>query len=200
MLGYWIALVVALLETTIGVGLFIPGSTTILFMGALASKGYFDLGDLLFFAIIGAIIGDNINYFIGKKYGAKIFSKGFWFIKPAHFKKGKDFFKKHGAKSVFLGRFVPSLKEVIPLIAGTFDMERTPFMLWNILGAIGWSLVWVLSGFFFAQSLNLAKMWLSRIGFFLAVLFIIFILGYIFRKIIIQKIKKVIDFLKNFSF
>ncbi|MFH1829004.1 MAG: hypothetical protein ABH824_07120 [Nanoarchaeota archaeon] len=57
-IGYWIALLAALLETTIGVGLFLPGSTIILFMGALAAKGYFDLGDLLWFAAIGAIVGD----------------------------------------------------------------------------------------------------------------------------------------------
>ena len=61
-IGYWIALLAALLETIIGVGLIIPGSTINLFMGALAAKGYFDLGDLLWFAVIGAIIGDNINY------------------------------------------------------------------------------------------------------------------------------------------
>ncbi|PJA08773.1 PA-phosphatase, partial [Candidatus Falkowbacteria bacterium CG_4_10_14_0_2_um_filter_48_10] len=143
MAGYWIALFAALFETTIGIGLFIPGSTIILFTGALAAKGYFDLGDLLWFAAIGAIIGDNINYFIGKKYGAKIFSKSFWLIKPAHFIKGEEFFKKHGAKSVFIGRFIPSLKEIIPLIAGTFGMKRLSFMLWNILGAIGWTIVWV---------------------------------------------------------
>ena len=71
-------------------------------MGALAAKGYFDLGDLIWFATIGAITGDNINYFIGKKYGSKIFKHGFWFIKPAHFKKGEKFFKKHGSKSVFI--------------------------------------------------------------------------------------------------
>ena len=67
LIGYWIAFFAALLETTIGVGLLISGSTIILFMGALAGKGYFNIGDLLWFVVIGAILGDNINYFIGKK-------------------------------------------------------------------------------------------------------------------------------------
>ena len=166
-------------------------------MGALAAKGYFDLGDLLWFATIGAILGDNINYFIGKKYGAKIFSKGFWFIKPAHFIKGEEFFKKHGAKNVFIGRFVPSLKEIIPLIAGTFGMKRLPFMVWNILGAIGWSLVWVLPGYFLAQSFDLATIWLTRAGFFLTIIIVVFIVFYILKIVLVRKGKEFFFFLSS---
>ena len=187
MIGYWIALLAALLETIVGLGWILPGSTIILFMGALAAKGYFDLGDLIWFASIGAIIGDNINYYIGKKYGTKIFKKGFWFIKPAHFKKGEEFFERHGSKSVFIGRFIPSIKEIIPLIAGIFSMNRLPFMIWNILGALGWALVWVLPGYFFAQSLDAAKIWLNHTGFFLAVLIVFLILFYILKIILIRK-------------
>jgi len=197
MIGYWIAFLVALLETTIGVGLFIPGSSIILFMGALAAKGYFDLGDLIWFAAIGAIIGDNINYFIGKKYGSKIFKHGVWFIKPAHFKKGEAFFEKHGSNSVFIGRFIPSIKEIIPLIAGTFGMKRLPFILWNILGAIGWALVWILPGYFFAQSLDVAKIWLTRTGFFLTILLIVFALFYVFKIILFKKGKAFFSFLSS---
>lgn len=197
MIGYWIALLAALFETTIGVGLFIPGSTIILFMGALAAKGYFDLGDLLWFAAIGAILGDNINYFIGKKYGSKIFTKGFWFIKPAHFKKGEEFFERHGSKSVFIGRFVPGLKEIIPLIAGTFSMKRLPFMIWNILGAISWSLVWVLPGYFLAQSLDLTTIWLTRAGLFLTIIIAIFIVFYILKIVLVKKGKGFFSFLSS---
>ena len=197
MIGYWIAFLAALFETTIGIGLIIPGSTIILFMGALATKGYFDLGDLIWFAAIGAFIGDNINYFIGKKYGSKIFKNGFWFIKPAYFKKGEEFFEKHGSKSVFIGRFIPSIKEIIPLIAGTFRMKRLPFMLWNILGAIGWSLVWILPGYFFAQSLDVAKIWLTRTGFFLTILLIIFAIFYVIKIILIKKGKNFFSFLSS---
>ena len=195
--GYWIALLAALLETTIGIGLFLPGSTIILLMGALAAKGYFDLGDLIWFAAIGAVIGDNINYFIGKRYGSKIFAKGFWFIKPKHFKKGEKFFEHHGSKSIFFGRFIPSIKEVIPLIAGTFGMKQLPFIVWNILGAIGWSLIWILPGYFFAQSLGLAKIWLTRTGFFLAILLALFIIFYILKIIFIRKGKEFFSFLSS---
>ena len=194
MIGYWIAFLTALLETTIGIGLIIPGSTIILFMGALVANGYLDLGDLILFAVIGAIIGDNINYFIGKKYGLRIFKNGFWFIKPAHFKKGENFFEKHGSKSVFIGRFIPSIKEVIPLIAGTFGMKRLPFMVWNIFGAIGWSLVWILSGYFFAQSIDITKIWLTRAGLFFTLILLIF---YVFKIIFIKKGKELFLFLSS---
>lgn len=187
--GYWIAFAAALLETIIGVGLFLPGSTTILFLGTLAGKGYFDLGDLLWFAAVGAIIGDNINYFIGRKYGAKILEKGFWFLEASHFKKGENFFKQYGTKSVFIGRFVPSLKEAIPLIAGIFRMRRSSFMLWNVLGAVGWSFIWVLPGYFFAYSINLAETWATRVSLFLVVIATILIILYSMKFLFTKKLK-----------
>ncbi len=193
-LGYWIAFLAVLLETVIGIGLFIPGSTIMLFMGALAARGYLDIGDLLWFAAIGAILGDNINYFIGKKYGRKIFTKGFWFVKPKHFKKGENFFENHGSKSVFFGRFVPSLKEIMPLIAGIFGMKRLTFMTWNILGAIGWSLAWVLPGYFFSKSLDFVKIWLTRAGLFLTIVIAVFVILYILKIFLVRKGKQLFSF------
>jgi len=129
--GYWIAFFAALLETTIGLGLILPGSTIILFLGALSSRGYLDVGDLIWFSILGAIIGDNINYFLGRKYFHKWLQKGFWFLKAGHVEKAKHFMDTHGAKSVFLGRFIPSVKEVVPFIAGSLKMDQRKFMFWN---------------------------------------------------------------------
>ena len=195
MLGYWIAFGAALLETTIGIGLLVPGSTIILLMGTLVAKGYFDLGDLLWFAVLGAILGDNINYAIGKKYRSKIFKQGLWFIKPAHLTKGEFFFKKYGTKSILLGRFVPSLKSIVPLIAGVFNMKRLPFTIWNIIGAMVWSVAWILPGYYIAQSFNLTKIWISRVGLILAALLTASVLLYILKIIIIKKGKKIFAFI-----
>ena len=196
-IGYGIAFLAALFETTIAFGYIIPGSTIILFMGALAAKGHFDLGALLFLVAIGAIIGDNINFLIGKKYGSKIFKKGFWFVKPAYFKKGERFFKRHGPKSVFIGRFMFGAKETVSLVAGTFGMKRLSFVAWNAFGAAGWSLLWVLSGYFFAQSLDIAKIWLTRAGFLLAVFFIASILFYFVKIALIKKGRDFFSFLSS---
>ncbi|HDH33823.1 MAG TPA: phosphatase PAP2 family protein, partial [Nitrospirae bacterium] len=193
-LGYWIAFFAAMLETTIIVGLFLPGSTLILLLGAMSAFGYLDLGDLLWFAIVGAILGDNINYFLGKKYGSKWAQKGIWFLKQEHFEKARAFFDAHGAKSVFLGRFVPSIKEIMPFIAGTVRMRQRTFLLWNILGAIGWGFEWILAGYVFAQSLSLARMWLSRIGFLLAALFLFFLALYLIKLAVLKYGHRVFSF------
>lgn len=188
--GYWIAFFAALLETTIGIGLFLPGSTIILFLGALSARGYLDTGDLLWFAIIGAILGDNTNYYLGRRYGAKWLKKGFWFLKSNHVEKTRYFMDAHGAKSVFLGRFIPSVKEVVPFIAGSVKMNKRTFMLWNVLGAVGWGFEWVLAGYIFAQSLNLAELWLSRAGLFFAFLLMLGGILYFFKWLIIKKGKQ----------
>ncbi len=188
--GYWLAFFAALLETTVVIGLFLPGSTIILVLGALSARGYLDTGDLIWFAVLGAIIGDNINYYLGRKYGAEWLGKGFWFLKPFHIEKAKKIMDSHGAKSVFLGRFIPSVKEVVPFIAGSVKMNRRPFMFWNVLGAVGWGFQWVLAGYLFAQSLNLAEVWLSRAGLFIALLVITGGVLYFFKWLISRKGKQ----------
>jgi membrane protein DedA with SNARE-associated domain len=187
MLGYWTAFFAALLETTIGVGLILPGSTLILFLGTLSGRGYFDFGDLLWFAVTGAIIGDNVNYYLGKKYGARWIKKGVLFLKPEHLEKGRMFFDAHGAKSVFMGRFIPSVKEIVPFLAGLVGMQRRTFFLWNVLGAIGWGFEWVGAGYVFSQSLKLAHAWLSRAGFFLSILAALIIIFYLLKWLVARK-------------
>jgi membrane protein DedA with SNARE-associated domain/membrane-associated phospholipid phosphatase len=187
MLGYWIAFFTALLETTIGIGLILPGSTLILFLGALSGRGYFDFGDLLWFAVLGAVLGDNVNYFLGKRYGARWIKNGVWFLKPEHLEKGRIFFDTHGAKSVFLGRFIPSVKEIVPFFAGSVRMRQRTFFIWNVLGATGWGFEWVGAGYVFSQSLKLAQTWLSRAGFFLTGLVALFIIFYLMKWLVARK-------------
>jgi membrane protein DedA with SNARE-associated domain/membrane-associated phospholipid phosphatase len=185
--GYWIAFFAALLETTVGIGLVLPGSTIILSLGALSAVGYLDTGDLIWFSVSGAIIGDNLNYYLGRKYGTRWLKGFFGLFKTDAIAKAKHFMDAHGAKSVFLGRFIPSVKEVVPFIAGSLKMNRKTFMLWNVLGAVGWGFEWVLAGYIFAQSLNLAELWLSRAGLFLALLVILAVIFYFFKWLVVSK-------------
>lgn len=185
--GYWIAFFAAFIETILGVGLILPGSTIILILGALSARGFLDTGDLIWFAVMGAIIGDNLNYYLGRKYGARWVEKGFWFFTAGHIEKAKHFMDAHGGKSVFLGRFIPSVKEIVPFIAGSIKMNKRTFMLWNVLGAVGWGVEWVFAGYIFGQSLNLAELWLSRAGLFFTSLLIIGGLLYLFKWLITKK-------------
>jgi len=184
--GYWVALLAALAETTLLVGLLIPGSVFLFLMGVLSGQGYLDLGDLLFFAIVGATLGDNINYWLGAAYGERWLAQGRWFLKSEHMQRARDYFHRHGGKSVFLARFVPSVKELMPFIAGMAHMPRGRFMIWNLLGAVGWGLQWILPGYLFSQSLELAHIWLSRIGIIVFGLVLLLLVFYFLRWLLLR--------------
>lgn len=184
--GYWFAFFAALAETVLLLGLFLPGSALLLMMGMLAGQGYFDIGDLLLFAIAGAILGDNINYYLGQRYGRQWLREDRWFLKSGHVAKMETFFRQHGGKSVFLSRFVPSAKELMPFIAGMVGMKRRSFIIWNLLGAIGWGLQWIIPGYLFSQSLSLAQAWLSGVGILLLVLVAVILMFYAIRWSLMQ--------------
>lgn len=185
-LAYWLAFFAALAETTLLVGLFIPGSTSLLFLGAYAATGQLEFIDLWWFAVAGAVLGDNINYFLGRRFGHRWVAQGFWLIKPGHLSVAQDFFARHGAKSVFLGRFIPSVKELMPFVAGTVAMRQSTFMLWNLLGAMGWGLEWLGAGFLFAHSLNLVQIWLPRLGLILLVFLLLYFLIWAIERFVVR--------------
>ena len=153
-LVYALIFAATIFETLIGVGMFIPGSVAVLIAGALAAQGYLHISVLFAGTILAAIAGDNLNYWLGRQYGVKWVLRSFWFVGKHHIDAGKRFLDKHGAKSIFLGRFVPSVKEILPFFAGIVRMDFAPFLFWNIMGAVGWSIAWLGSGYVFAQSLH----------------------------------------------
>ncbi|QYZ64520.1 MAG: hypothetical protein OI74_15090 [Gammaproteobacteria bacterium (ex Lamellibrachia satsuma)] len=179
-LAYWMAFVVAFAETALVVGLLVPGSTLLLLLGALTATGHIDFAGVFWFGVTGAVLGDNLNYWLGKRYGQHWLKNGIWFLKPEHFEQGHEFFDRNGAKSVFLGRFIPSIKEIAPFVAGSVGMRQRIFLLWNLLGGIGWGIQWIGGGYLFGQSLALAHAWMSRIGLlFLAILLLWLLLWYV---------------------
>lgn len=193
LVGYWIAFFAALFETAFLVGLLLPGSTLLLLLGALAASGKLDFGDLLWFAIMGAVLGDNVNYWLGQRYGQRWTRSGIWFITSAHIERARHFMEQHGAKSVFLARFIPSIKEIAPFIAGTFGMPHRTFMLWNILGAIGWGCQWVGGGYLFGQSLKLAEAWMSRASMVLVIVLLIWVLLWLLWRFVTRHGRNIVD-------
>lgn len=184
---YWIALLAALVETVLLIGLFLPGSTLLLLLGALsAGAGGPNFTGILIFAVAGATLGDNINYSLGRRYGQRWTHNGLWLLRREHFEKAHEFFARHGGKSVLLSRFIPSLKEVAPFVAGTAGMPRGWFFLWNLLGALGWGLQWVGAGYVFARSLALAQQWMSRTGLGIALLALCALLLWYLRRTMLR--------------
>lgn len=185
-LGYWIAFFAAFVETALVVGLLFPGSTLLLLLGALAATGGLDFSGVLWFGVAGAIVGDNLNYWLGSRYGRRWIREGVWFLKPEHFEQARRFIDANGAKSVFLSRFIPSIKEVAPFIAGTVGMRQRTFFFWNVLGGIGWGLQWIGGGYLFGQSLKLAQAWMSRAGMALLALLLAWLLLWLLKRAVMR--------------
>ncbi|MFH1193362.1 MAG: LssY C-terminal domain-containing protein [bacterium] len=166
--GYWIIFLVAFLESLTIIGSFVPGTIITLFFGFLASQNFFDIGDLIWFAAAGAILGDVASYYLGRK-GTHLFKNENKLLKLSHLEKGEKFFHRHGAKSLLLGRFVAPLRAIIPFIAGLSKMRQRPFWFWAIFGGFFWAAIYLLAGYFFGGALGAAEAWSARIGIFILI-------------------------------
>lgn len=191
MLGYWLLFLVALLESLAFVGIVIPGSTIVVFMGALAARGYLDLADLIWFAAVGAILGDGISYLLGKR-GKVLFAENNRLFKRSYLERGEEFFSRHGGKSIFLGRFFGPLRAVIPFVAGISRMNPRQFYIWNILSAITWAFLHLTAGYLLGNAWNMIEVWSGRVGLFLASVFVFLVCTYLLERFILTKGKQIL--------
>lgn len=193
MLGYWVVFLFSLLESLAFVGVVVPGAAFVVFAGSLAAKGYFDLGDLVWFASAGAILGDGISFRMGK--GGHIrFREENRIFKPALLGKGKEFFSRHGGKSIFLGRFVGLIRAVIPFVAGMSRMEAKRFFLWNVASGILWAAVHLLAGYFLGQAWRAVEIWSTRIGVVLAAVLLLWLCIFWLKKFLEKRGREFLEF------
>ena len=129
---------------------FLPGDSIIFAAGAFAAIGSMNYFVLLFLIMFAAIAGDSVNYFIGKKFGEKIISST-KLIKPKHLESAQAFIKKHGGKSLFLARFIPIIRTIVPFVLGMGSMEYKKFLKFNVLGGVTWVLLFLNLGYFFGN-------------------------------------------------
>ncbi|MBI4919864.1 LssY C-terminal domain-containing protein [Candidatus Azambacteria bacterium] len=192
--GYLLILFISLAESFPFLGLIVPGAIIVGLFGFFSAQGYLDIGDLIWFSAIGAILGDGISYYLGTK-GTKLFRQENKILKLSHLEKGENFFRKHGNKSIFLGRFIGPLRSIIPFVAGLFRMDKKVFLFWNVASGILWAVSFLLLGYFFGGALKTIEIWSSRAG--------IFILAIVASLIIIRILTKYIPpffaFLKSIS-
>lgn len=145
----WAGFVVFLIsfcESLALVGLLIPGSVIMTAIGALVATGHMPFWPTVFWAAAGAILGDVLSFWVG--YYFKDGVRKIWPIRlfPKLLEKGEDFFKMHGGKSVFLGRFVGPVRPILPLIAGMLSMSPVRFLIVDIISGIVWPPVYMLPG------------------------------------------------------
>lgn len=139
-------------ETGLLVGFFLPGDSLLFAAGFLAGAGVFDLVVLNLCLIAAAIVGDAVNYFVGRQMGEHVLEKGrLRFVKHEHLMAAKQFYEKHGGKAIVLARFVPLVRTFTPFVAGVAKMGYRQFAVYNIAGGIGWVLSMTLAGYFLGQ-------------------------------------------------
>ena len=163
---------VALTESLALVGLFIPGTVIMFGIGALVPTGAMNLWTTLAWAAAGAIAGDGISYWLGHRYREQLRFQWPFGRHPKLLARGEAFFRQHGYKSVFLGRFIGPLRPIIPAVAGMLGMPRQRFFFVNILSALSWAAVYILPGVVFGASLELAGAVASRLAVFTALLLV----------------------------
>lgn len=187
--GYWIIFFASLLESLAFVGIFIPGTVVVAVAGFAAAQGYLDATTAIWFAALGAILGDALSFSLGSK-GTRLFKQENRILKAAHLAQGERFLKKHGPKSVFLGRFIGPIRPIIPFVAGMFKMSAREFYLWNIASAFGWSALYVLLGYFFGQAWQTVAVWSTRIGIFIICIAAFLALLYALKQFVVHRGKR----------
>lgn len=155
---------IAFFESLALVGLILPGAAMMFGIGAMVGTGALPLWPTLVWATAGAIAGDGISFWLGRRYHMQI--KTMWPLRkhPELITRSTDFFYRHGGKSIFLGRFVGPIRPVIPAVAGMLEMPTRRFLLFNIISGILWAPVYVFPGMVFATSLGLASEVASRLA------------------------------------
>jgi undecaprenyl-diphosphatase len=137
-LGYLILFALVGAESS---GMPVPGETALVTAGILAQRGQFHIELVILIAAAGAMIGDNIGYLIGRTGGRRLLERPGFLEKHrrAVLTKGEPFFARHGAKAVFLGRWVAGLRIAAAWLAGINRMPWPVFVFWNALGAVAWA-------------------------------------------------------------
>ena len=147
---YGILFAIIFAETGFVVTPFLPGDSLLFAAGAIAATGALDVRWLIFLLIIAAIIGDAVNYTIGATLGRRI-SPNSRIIKAEYLDRTREFYERHGAKTIVLARFVPIVRTFAPFLAGVGHMSYRQFGLYNIAGGILWVASMTLAGYAFGN-------------------------------------------------
>jgi membrane protein DedA with SNARE-associated domain len=161
--GYWAIFFGVMLENA---GVPVPGETILLVGGYFASTGEFHLGLVMLIAATGAVIGDNIGFAIGHHYGRGFLLRvgRYLFLTPKRLEHLEGYFTRYGNKTILVARFITGLRVIAGPLAGASKMRWRVFFVYNIAGAVLWSVVVATLGYFFGQSLPLIVKWLRVSG------------------------------------
>lgn len=172
--GYIGLFLIIFAESGILIGFFLPGDSLLFTAGFLASQGYLHIGVLLPIFFLAAFAGDSVGYYIGHKFGPRIFrrEKSFWF-KPENVGKTRAFFQHYGNRAIVVARFLPVIRTFIPVLAGVGEMKYETFVFYNMFGAAIWAVGVTSLGYLFGNTIPNADRYLMPI--ILIIVFVSFI-------------------------
>jgi membrane-associated protein len=153
--GVWVYLLLFIIifcETGLVITPILPGDSMIFAAGALAAAGSMNVFLLFGVMSVAAILGNTVNYWIGKTLGPGIvYKKKIGWIKREYIDKTREFFDKHGGKTLILARFIPIIRTFAPFLAGVGSMDYFRFSLYNVVGCLAWVSLFLFGGFFFGN-------------------------------------------------
>jgi membrane-associated protein len=138
---YVILFLVIFVETGLVAMPFLPGDSLLFTAGLFAHSGYLNMGLLLGLLFVAAVLGDNTNYWIGRKIGLRVFHlklKGKPIVKQEYLGKTHAFYEKYGSKAIIMARFVPFVRTFAPFAAGVGEMNYKKFFSFDVLGGALW--------------------------------------------------------------
>ena len=175
---YLFLFLVIFVETGVVVMPLLPGDSLLFAVGLIAATtGQIDIYTVIPLLVFAALLGDNVNYFVGKKFGDFIQSKEkILFLKKSHIEETERYFEENGGKTVILARFIPIVRTIAPFVAGAGEMKYRTYLMYCISGAILWVTSITLLGYFLGNiewvKLNFEKFVLGIV--FVSILPIIF--------------------------
>lgn len=153
--GAWTYLILFLIifcETGLVVTPILPGDSLLFAIGAFCGLGYLDLGLTLALLCAAAILGDTVNYAVGKFIGPKVFHyENSRIFRKEYLQKTHAFYEKYGGKTIIIARFVPIVRTFAPFVAGVGAMTYGKFLAYNVIGGLLWVLSITLAGYFFGN-------------------------------------------------
>jgi membrane-associated protein len=153
--GIWIyAILFAVIfsETGFVVTPFLPGDSLLFIAGALAALGNMDITLLMLTLTVAAILGNTVNYSIGRYFGPRVFHwENSRFFNKTALLKTHEFYEKHGGKTLVISRFLPLFRTFAPFVAGIGSMSYARFTLFNVIGAVAWVVSLTLAGYWFGN-------------------------------------------------
>jgi membrane-associated protein len=141
-------------ETGLVITPFLPGDSLLFAVGALSASEGSPIEPVFVsvLLIVAAILGDAVNYTIGRKIGPRVFKEGSRFFKKEHLDRTHAFYEKHGGKTIILARFIPIVRTFAPFVAGIGQVSYARFAAYNVIGAIVWVVLFVWAGWQFGKT------------------------------------------------